>query len=217
MEYRLFEMVVIENISEMYADTAAAKGRSAARNAERYKKRFSARFDARLRIALDSLDAVTDVVIMDISSGGVSAAVASDLCVGSLVCLEIPLVGWRDAEVRWLTDGRAGCRFLVPLSETELLTAVVDSPLIRENFPGFVDQLGGRDTVRGSVRASPASDRVRKSVESEAGGLNEKGGKGFDDVRRDKGLLEEPASADALRFPFEPTVAGHGGDDHRRI
>lgn len=144
-EYKLCVMTDVDLVPQLDVHAAAVNDGIIERRAERHKTRFSARYGARLRIALDSLDAVTDVVIMDISSGGVSAAVASDLCVGSLVRLEIPLIGWRDAEVRWLVDGRAGCSFLVPLSEAELLAAVVESPLIHDNFPGLVDQLCGRE------------------------------------------------------------------------
>jgi hypothetical protein len=144
-------MTDIDRAPEMDVHAATVSDGIVERRADLHMMRFSARSGARLRIALDSLDAVTDVVIMDISSGGISAAVTSDFGVGSQVRLEIPLIGWRDAEVRWLVDGRAGCGFLVPLSEAELLAAVVESPLIHDNFPGLVDQLRGGDIPRGSV------------------------------------------------------------------
>lgn len=130
-------MITITPNQTPVIDTYALKSGSG----ERHVTRFSAHLNARLRIALDSLDAETDVVIMDISSEGVSAAVAVDLRVGSRVRLEIPLVGWRDAEVRWLKAGRAGCRFAIPLPAGELRTAVAGNPLIRDNFPGLADQL----------------------------------------------------------------------------
>jgi hypothetical protein len=132
-------MITIDPKQGTVIDTYAANNGSGARHVIR----FSARLNARLRIALDRLNITTDMVIMDISSDGVSAAVSADLRAGSRVQLEIPRVGWRDAEVRWLKGGRAGCRFVAPLSTTELRAAVAVNPPIRDNFPGLADQLDG--------------------------------------------------------------------------
>ncbi|MDB5687961.1 MAG: PilZ protein [Rhizorhabdus sp.] len=132
------------------------------RRAPRDKVRLSARVQSSSRFSFDSLASdsadVTDVTVNDLSQGSISTGDSGRLAIGSIVRLQVPLVGWRDAEVRWMRDGQAGCRFLVPLTQHQLRLAIASSPAVISAFPGFAEQIGqearaelsrfGPDTIR---------------------------------------------------------------------
>jgi hypothetical protein len=107
----------------------------------RSEARIPARIESRLRLMLDSSASHDDVTVLDISHGGAAAAGVEGLVAGVVVMLDIPLVGWRSVEVMWIDGNRAGCRFLQPLTETELRAVIARSPLIQENFPGMIEEL----------------------------------------------------------------------------
>ena len=70
--------------------------------------------------------------IVDLQDEGASHEGGSDgsgnrLHVGSVVCLDLPLVGLRNARVLWIQAGQACCRLLVPLTESELRASVGES------------------------------------------------------------------------------------------
>lgn len=115
------------------------------RRMPRNKVRLSARVQSCSRLSFDSLasdgDDITDVTVNDLSLDGLSTS-ARDLAIGSIVRLQVPLVGWRDAEVRWLREGQAGCRFLTPLTQEQLHLAIASSPVVTTAFPGLIDQIG---------------------------------------------------------------------------
>lgn len=60
------------------------------------------------------------------------------LHMGSIVCLDLPLVGWRNARVVWIQSGQACCRLLVPLTESELRASIAESQVIPPRFPSLV-------------------------------------------------------------------------------
>ena len=110
---------------------------------KRSEVRLPARIASRLRLSLDSGgdDAISNVTVMDISQRGMSTSTSHNLGVGDLVTLEVPLVGWRDAEIMWIDGARAGCRFVKALTHEELRAAIAVNPLLRDSFPGlFTDQ-----------------------------------------------------------------------------
>lgn len=108
---------------------------------KRSESRLPTRIASRLRLSLDSSgahdDAISDVTVMDISQRGMSAMASQHLAVGDLVTLEVPLVGWRDAEIMWIDGARAGCRFVTALTEEELRAAIEVSPFLQDSFPGL--------------------------------------------------------------------------------
>lgn len=113
---------------------------------KRREPRSPARIASRLRLSLDSSgardDAISDVTVMDISQRGMLASADHNLAVGNLVTLEVPLVGWRDAEIMWIDGPRAGCRFVTPLTHDELRAAIAVSPLLQDSFPGLFTSHG---------------------------------------------------------------------------
>jgi hypothetical protein len=121
------------------------------RRDERTEKRFAARLKAGLRFSFDSAlsdaDDISSVIVGDISHGGTSTTATENLYVGAAVLLEVPLVGWRAAEVMWIAGDRAGCRFVEPLSQVELRTAITSSPFIADLFPGLAAQMHRADST----------------------------------------------------------------------
>lgn len=98
-----------------------------------------------LRITLDGAaegsESILGVTITDISCGGLMAAGAGQLIPGARITLDVPLVGWRDAEVMWIADNRAGCRFLKPLNLEELSLAAAHSERLAAECPAFAAQI----------------------------------------------------------------------------
>ncbi len=75
-----------------------------------------------------SYDDLHQIVIGDLSAGGASARDIGGLNVGSILRLKLPRIGWRNAELRWVRDGQAGYRFLLPLRDDELRSIIASSP-----------------------------------------------------------------------------------------
>ena len=123
------------------------------RRDDRTEKKLAARLKTGLRFSFDSAlsdaDNVSSVIVNDISHGGTSTTATENLDIGASVLLEIPLVGWRSAEIMWIAGDRAGCRFVEPLSQDELRAAISASPLISDLFPGFAAQMKGTDPDTG--------------------------------------------------------------------
>lgn len=96
---------------------------------------------SRLTFALDGPepedDAIHGVTLIDISCDGLMAIDDGYLVPGTRVLLEVPLVGWREAEVRWIADNRAGCRFAEPLDLEELRLATANSPRLVDECPAL--------------------------------------------------------------------------------
>jgi hypothetical protein len=115
------------------------------RKDDRTEIRFAARIKTGLRLALDSAlsdaDNIASIVVGNLSHDGTSTTTIESLYVGAAVILEVPLVGWRPAEVMWIADDRAGCRFVQPLTQDELRAAITASPVISDLFPGFAAQI----------------------------------------------------------------------------
>jgi hypothetical protein len=108
------------------------------------EKRHEVRIESHVRIALDSKgadgDAITDVMLTNMSCGGF-ATEAGCLVAGTRVMLNVPLVGWRETDVLWVTEARAGCRFVTPLTHEELRTAISTNGSFADCFPGMVPAL----------------------------------------------------------------------------
>ncbi len=134
------------------------------RGRDRADVRISARIASGMRVAFHGSapddDAITNVTISSLSNSGTTASATDDVIVGSIVTVEVPLVGWREAEVIWMAGGRAGCRFLEPLTSSEyaMVTAeVVASELFPHAAdptaePRFVaERRAGLDALRGQA------------------------------------------------------------------
>ncbi|KQX23304.1 MULTISPECIES: hypothetical protein [unclassified Sphingomonas] len=108
------------------------------------EKRHDVRIESHVRIALDSEtadgDAITDVTLTNMSCGGF-ATEAGCLVAGTRVMLNVPLVGWRETDVLWVAETRAGCRFVTPLTHEELRTAISTDGSFAHCFPGMVPAL----------------------------------------------------------------------------
>lgn len=115
--------------------------------------RFAIRHQSRLRLTLEGAaggDGIDGVMLTDISQQGLMAAGAGHLVPGARVMLEVPLVGWREVEVIWIADNRAGCRFTQPLSFDELRLAAASSERLALEFPSL-----GADIAKLPVIAHP--------------------------------------------------------------
>jgi hypothetical protein len=113
------------------------------RSEPRHQVQISVRLKSSCRLALDSAtamgDAIAHATITDISHGGLLTEEAGHLTAGSLVMLEVPFVGMREAEVQWVAGDRAGCRFTQPLTHEELYSAIFSSSAIADQFPGLAN------------------------------------------------------------------------------
>jgi hypothetical protein len=111
----------------------------------RIRASFSAQLRPGLRFAIDSAssadESIQSVVISDMSGTGLAASHDGQVAVGETVALELPLIGWREAQIVWIHDNRIGCRFVHPLTQDELRAAVAANTPFRELFPGLAIDL----------------------------------------------------------------------------
>jgi hypothetical protein len=84
-------------------------------------------------------DCIVDLRDDDPSRGDGGDFPAGRWHMGSIVCLDLPLIGWRNARVVWIQSGQACCRLLVPLTESELRATIAESQVIPPRFPSLVD------------------------------------------------------------------------------
>jgi len=107
--------------------------------------RFAIQQQSRLRLTLDGPstedETIGGVTLTDISQQGLMAANAGELVPGAQLMLEVPLVGWREAEVMWIAENRAGCRFLKPLSFEELRLAAASSERLALECPTLASDI----------------------------------------------------------------------------
>lgn len=102
--------------------------------------RFAIRHQSRLRLTLDGAagsEEIDSVMLTDISQQGLMAAGAGHLVPGAQILLEVPLVGWREVEVIWIAENRAGCRFVEPLNFDELRLAAASNERLSLEFPAL--------------------------------------------------------------------------------
>lgn len=111
----------------------------------RQNLRFAINHQSRLRLTLDDMadsgDTIEGVTITDISQQGLMAAGAGQLIPGARLMLEVPLVGWREVEVRWIAENRAGCRFVEPLSFEQLRLAAASSERLAAECPSLAGEI----------------------------------------------------------------------------
>ncbi|MET0376165.1 MAG: PilZ domain-containing protein [Rhizorhabdus sp.] len=124
----------------------------------RQHHRLAIHHRSRLRITLDGAEpneeTIAGVTLTDISHEGLMAADAGQLVPGARIMLEVPLVGWREAEVVWIAGNRAGCRFATPLDIEELRLAAASSDRLTKEFPALATQIA---QVAGPEVSEPAS------------------------------------------------------------
>lgn len=126
----------------------------------RQKRRVAIHQQARLRMTLDGArpdgDCIDGITLTDISQEGLMASNAGGLVPGAQIILEVPLVGWREAEVMWIADNRAGCRFGSPLSIEELGMAAASSHRLAVECPALASAIA--DIVKVDAANRPAVD-----------------------------------------------------------
>jgi hypothetical protein len=124
--------------------------------------RFAIDQRSNIRITLDSAspdgESIQSVTLTDISREGLMASDAGQLVPGAQVSLEIPLIGWREAEVMWIVDNRAGCRFARPLDLEELGIAAAHSERLAAECPTLATQIA--EIVAHPRWIEPANDRA---------------------------------------------------------
>ena len=109
---------------------------------ERHAVALPARLRPNLKLALEGgaagTNQISGVVITDISYRGLSATLDQVLIAGTRVMVDLPVIGRREAEIRWISGNRAGCRFIEPLDEEELHAALCDDRRMAGYFPGLM-------------------------------------------------------------------------------
>lgn len=93
-----------------------------------------------LQLAIDSgaasSERISEIIVTDVSGNCLSNGLTG-LIAGERITLDLPLIGRREVEIRWVGPNRAGCRLLAPIGEEELLGAVRESRALAEYFPGL--------------------------------------------------------------------------------
>lgn len=111
----------------------------------RQNRRIAIHQQARIRLTLDGAspdgESIEGVTLTDISQEGLMASNAGGLIPGAQIILEVPLVGWREAEVMWIAENRAGCRFTSPLSIEELGLAAASSHRLATECPALASTI----------------------------------------------------------------------------
>lgn len=101
-----------------------------------------------LHLAIDSSAAtneqISDIIVTDISCKGLAVSGTSPLTAGNRATVEVPLIGQREVDIRWIAGNRAGCRFVTPLSDEELRMALCRNETLADLFPGLIGSLSPR-------------------------------------------------------------------------
>jgi len=106
--------------------------------------RFAVQHQSRLRLTLEGAaggDDIEGVMLTDISQQGLMAAGAGHLVPGVRIMIEVPLVGWREVDVIWIAENRAGCRFVKPLDFNELRSAAASSERLALECPSLAAEI----------------------------------------------------------------------------
>lgn len=108
----------------------------------RHAVTMPARLRSGLRLSIASEagtdGAIADVIVTDMSPHGLTTRSNQPLIAGTRVTIDVPVIGEREAEIRWVADGRAGCRFVQPLREEELHLALCNDAAMARCFPGLM-------------------------------------------------------------------------------
>jgi hypothetical protein len=89
-----------------------------------------------LNVPSDLADAeITNVIVHDLSRGGLLVQVDALLEVGSELQIEIPEAGPVAAKVVWSSGSFFGCQFAEPISENAVSAALSDSRVVYPDFP----------------------------------------------------------------------------------
>jgi hypothetical protein len=78
---------------------------------------------------------VTNVIVHDLSRGGLLVQVEADLEVGSEIAIEMPEAGPVNAKVVWSSGSFFGCEFAEPISEAAVSAALSESRVVYPDFP----------------------------------------------------------------------------------
>jgi hypothetical protein len=97
---------------------------------------------------------VTNVIVHDLSRGGLLVQADALLEVGSEVAIEMPEVGAVAARVVWSSGSFFGCQFAEPISESTVSAALSESRVVYPDFPLPT----GTPPLRQSERRVPAMD-----------------------------------------------------------
>ena len=135
--------------------------------------RLATDLSTNLRLTLDGAAAGSEIIqgvtITDISQGGLMAAGAGQLVPGAVVVLDVPLVGWREAEVMWIADNRAGCGFVQPLALDELALAAAHSDRLAAECPDLVAQIANMAVGNSDIPGEEPADLLRGTTASGRG------------------------------------------------
>jgi hypothetical protein len=78
---------------------------------------------------------VTNVIVHDLSRGGLLVQVDALLKVGSELQIEVPEAGSVEAKVVWSSGSFFGCQFAEPISESAVGAALSESRVVYPDFP----------------------------------------------------------------------------------
>lgn len=105
---------------------------------DRYPVRLISK--ARVVVHSHSDNSPETIEIINISKGGFATGHGL-LFPGECLLVDLPVVGARLTEVRWVSGDRAGCRFIEPLSDQDLRSAVAANDVVGTFFPGLARAL----------------------------------------------------------------------------
>jgi hypothetical protein len=97
---------------------------------------------------------ITNVIVHDLSRGGLLLQADADLEIGAEIAVEMPSAGATTAEVVWNSGSFYGCQFVVPISETTVSAALSESRVVYPDFPLPT----GTPPLPQSTRRVPAPD-----------------------------------------------------------
>lgn len=115
--------------------------------ADSKERRLSNRRTLRLEVPLSSGAPENNALVYNLSERGLLLESAAAIAVGDLLIVEMPETGAVAAEVIWMRDGFAGCRFDRPLSNGAVSAALLRSlpqqrPSVADNVPALAQRPG---------------------------------------------------------------------------
>lgn len=124
---------------------------------------------SQLTVALDGPEpddeAIHGVTLTDISYEELMSTDAGQLIPGARVLVQVPLIGRREAEVRWIAGNRAGCRFAKPLALDEIRLATASSERLAGECPALARAIANMPPLERPLLSSDArAPAERKDV-----------------------------------------------------
>lgn len=107
------------------------------------ESRSNERRTLRLPVELSSSDDWAQVLIQDLSEGGLMFETSVELDIGEIVSVDLPFIGDCEARIVWLKGTTYGSAFMTPISRAMVSVALLQAPgeLARSEVETIIEEM----------------------------------------------------------------------------